>query len=172
MHRYLQNLYYLHYGDEIKWSFNVFCMAELYSLIKETLHLIVDIDRLLVNTPKKKEALYKKLLKIMQTMLALNPLKMSIATRRKSYCTFDTIPEEQPPKLLPSEYVARAIGLIALYLSSERDSHREHAKAAYEFLKDTLTLENMKYTGKMNMDDKSAEELLGHGLYTSNENKK
>lgn len=172
MHRYLQNLYYLHYRDEIKWSFNVFCMAELYKLIKETLDLIGDIDRLLVNTPKKKEILYRKLIRIMQAVLELNPLEMGIASRRKSYYTFDITPEDQTPELFDSEYVARAIGLIALYLSSEKDSHREPAKAAYEFLKDTLTRENMKYTGKMNMDDKAAEELLSHGLYTSNENKK
>lgn len=159
MHRYLQNLYYLHYKNEIKWRFNVFCLAELYKLIKETLDLIGDIDRLLVNTPKKKEILYRKLLRIMQAVLALNPLEMGIASRRESYYTADTIPEDQSPELFSSEYVARAIGLIALYLSSEKDSHREPAKAAYEFLKDTLTRENMKYTGKMNMDDKSAEEL-------------
>ena len=166
MHRYLQNLYYLHYKDEIKWSFNVYCLAELYSLIKEALRLIGDIDRLLINMPHKKEALYKKLLKIMQAVLELNPLEMGIAARRESYYTFDTIPEEQTPELFDSEYVARAIGLIALYLSSGKDSHRDPAKAAYEFLQDTLTRENMKYTGRMNMDDKSAEELLGHGLYT------
>lgn len=166
MHRYIQNLYYLHYKDEIKWSFNVYCLAELYSLIKEALRLIGDIDRLLINMPHKKEALYKKLLRIMQTVLTLNPLEMGIAARRESYYTFDTIPEKQTPDLFSSEYVARAIGLIALYLSSEKDSHRYPAKAAYEFLQDTLTRENMKYTGKMNMDDKAAEELLGHGLYT------
>lgn len=172
MHRYLQNLYYLHYKDEIKWRFNVFCLAELYSIIKEALRLIGDIDKILVNMPHKKEALYKKLLKIMQAVLELNPLEMGIASRRESYYTFDITPEDQTPELFSSECVARAIGLIALYLSSEKDSHREPAKAAYEFLKDTLTRENMKYTGKMNMDEKSAEELLGHGLYTSNENKK
>lgn len=166
MHRYLQNLYYLHYKDEIKWHFNVFCLAELYSLIKEALHLIGDIDRLLVNMPHKKTTLYKKLLKIIQAVLELNPLEMGIASRKESYYTFDTIPEDQTPELFDSEYVARAIGLIALYLSSEKDSHRDPAKAAYEFLQDTLTRENMKYTGKMNMDDKAAEELLGHGLYT------
>lgn len=166
MHRYIQNLYYLHYKDEIKWHFNVYCLAELYSLIKEALHLIGDIDRLLVNMPHKKTTLYKNLLKIMQAVLELNPLEMGIAARRESYYTFDTIPEDQTPKLFSSEYVARAIGLIALYLSSEKDSHREPAKAAYEFLKDTLTRENMKYTGEMNMDAEAAEELLGHGLYT------
>lgn len=166
MHRYIQNLYYLHYKDEIKWHFNVYCLAELYSLIKEALHLIGDIDRLLVNMPHKKTTLYKNLLKIMQAVLELNPLEMGIASRRESYYTFDTIPEDQTPELFSSEYVARAIGLIALYLSSEKDSHREPAKAAYEFLQDTLTRENMKYTGKMDMDDKAAEELLGHGLYT------
>lgn len=172
MHRYLQNLYYLHYKDEIKWRFNVYCLAELYSLIKETLHLIGDMDRLLIDTPQKKTALYKKLLKIMQAVLELNPLEMGIAARRNSYYTFDTIPEEQTPELFDSEYIARAIGLIALWLSSEKDSHREPAKAAYEFLKDTLTRENMKYTGEMNMNREEADELLGFGLYTSNENKK
>lgn len=172
MHRYLQNLYYLHYKDEIKWHFNVYCLAELYSLIKEALHLIGDIDRLLVNMPHKKETLYKKLLKIMQAVLALNPLEMGIAARRESYYTFDTIPEDQTPELFDSEYVARAIGLIAWYLSSGKDSHRDPAKAAYEFLQDTLTRENMKYTGEMNMNKEEADELLGFGLHTSNENKK